>query len=61
MTSNTNVFPCSNVSVGDDRVKDEPNDFGRSAANGIGMSSSTFSDDLFGSYQKVETDSDNGV
>ncbi|KAM0894324.1 hypothetical protein ACQ4PT_024505 [Festuca glaucescens] len=55
-------FPTRHSSVSDNRVKDEPNYFGRSAANGGGMFSSSISGDWklpFGSgCQKVETDSD---
>uniref|UniRef100_A0ACD5UUY2 Uncharacterized protein n=1 Tax=Avena sativa TaxID=4498 RepID=A0ACD5UUY2_AVESA len=53
-------FPTRHSSVGDNRVKDEwSNYFGRSAADGIGMSSSTMSADSFCSSPEVETDSDN--
>ena len=54
-------FPTRYSSPSDNGIKDEPNYFGRSVANGFGMSSPTFSADMFGSSQKVETDSDNGV
>lgn len=52
-------FPTRHSSVSDNKVKDESNHFGTSAANGIGVSSSTLSEDLFGSCEEVETDSDN--
>jgi hypothetical protein len=53
-------FPTRHSSVSDNRVKDESNHFAASAANGVGMSSSTMPDWKlpFDSYQKVETDSD---
>jgi hypothetical protein len=55
-------FPTRHSSVSDNGVKDEPNYFGRSAANGGGMFSSSISGDwklpFASGCQKVETDSD---
>ncbi|XP_051218804.1 helicase-like transcription factor CHR28 isoform X1 [Lolium perenne] len=49
-------FPTRHSSVSDNGVKDEPNYFGRSAANGGGMFSSSMP--FASGCQKVETDSD---